>query len=131
MATDPITVEADARRLLERATAADTKPTLTTAEVDDLMTAAGSDDDGATVYTGADLNRAASTGWTWKAGKVSTKYTMALGDGVKMNRAEMYAHCLNMAAAYLTGRASVIGTPRRSAGIVSVPLVSEFGEVPS
>lgn len=129
MAADPITDDAIARRLLERATAADTTPELTTQEVDDLMARAASDDDGSTVYTGAALNRAASTGWTWKAGKVSADFSLRLEDGVTFNRDEMFQHCLRMAADYLLGTASVIGTPRRNTGIVSVPLVSDIGEV--
>lgn len=127
MATDPITVEADARRLLERATAADTKPELTEAEVDDLMAMAESDG----AYSGADLNRAASTGWTWKAGKVTPDFTVSLEGGVKFSREQVYAHCLKMADDYLLGSASVIGTPRRANGITSVPLISDIGEVPS
>lgn len=129
MATDPVTDETIARRLLERAVQWDQAPTLTEAEVDDLMLMAGSDDDGDTVYTGAGLNAAASAGWTWKAGKVAADFTVALEDGVKFNREQVHAHCLEMAANYLLGEASVLGTPRRRGTIVSIPLVTDIGEV--
>lgn len=125
MATDPITVEADARRLLERATAADTAPTLTTAEIDDLMAMAASDG----TYAGTALNSAAATGWRWKAGKVTPDFDVSLEGGVKFSRDQVYAHCREMELAYLNGTASVIGTPRRRGGIVSVPLVSEIGSL--
>lgn len=126
MATDPITVEADARRLLERAVAADTAPTLTTAEVDDLLLMA---EDSAT-WPGTGLNGAAATGWRWKAGKVSEDFTVSLENGVKFAQEQVYQHCRDMERAYLSGTASVLGTPRRRGGIVSVPLVSEIGELP-
>lgn len=130
MASDPITDPILARRLLERAVQWDQKPTLTEAEVDDLLVLAMSQDDGGNdQYTGTDLNGAASQGWTWKAGKVAGDFTVALTDGLKFNREQVHAHCLQMASDYLRGVASVLGTPRRQGGIVSIPLVSAIGEV--
>lgn len=127
MAIDPLTSAATARTLLERAVAWDSVPTLTTAEVDDLLVLAGSlDADDATVYAGRDLNRAASIGWQWKAGKVVNNFTTALPDGMKFNREQTYDHCMQQSAAYAVGTLSVIGTslPGRRSGIGSIHLVS-------
>ena len=129
MATDPVTDQTIARRLLERAVQWEEAPALTEAEVDDLMLMAGSDDDGDTVYTGAGLNAAASAGWAWKAGKVAADFTVALEDGVKFNRSEVHAMCMKHKADYGSGRSSVLGTPRRRETIVSIPLVTDIGEV--
>ena len=128
MATDPLTSEAQARTLLEQATAWNNAPELTEAEVDDLMDLAASENDAEeTVYTGTDLNRAASLGWQWKAGKVAGYFTTALPEGMKFNREQVYEHCMTMAANYATGALSVIGTSlpgRRQSGIVSVGLMT-------
>lgn len=130
MATDPLTDAIVARRLIERAVQWDQAPALTSAEVDDLMLMAVSQDaDGVNQYTAADLNGAAAAGWQWKAGKVSGSYTMSLGDGVKLNRSEVHAMCLSMAADYLLGEASVLGMPRRRTGIVSIRTISDIGTV--
>jgi hypothetical protein len=128
MATDPLTDATQARTLLEQATAWDSDPVLTSTEVDDLMDLAASEnDDSDTVYTGADLNRAASLGWQWKAGKVAGYFTTALPDGMKFNREQVYEHCMTMAANYASGILSVIGTGlpgRRTSGIASVGLMT-------
>ncbi len=129
MAADPVMDAALARRLLERAVAASAAPTLTTAEVDDLMGQAVSlDADGFAVYTGLDLNRAASTGWTWKAGKVSPQTTVDVADVVKVNREQVFQHCIKMAADYLLGIASVLGAPQgaRRGRITSIRLTSDI-----
>ena len=126
MAADPLTDAVVARRLLERAVLYDQKPVLTTEEIDDLMLVATSqDDDDADQWTDADLNGAASLGWQWKAGKVAGNFTVGLKDGVKFNREQVHAHCLQMAADYLLGEASVLGTPRRRSGLASIRLVTD------
>ncbi len=127
MATDPLTDATLARTLLEKATAYDSAPVLTAAEVTTLLAQASSlNDAGATVYSGANLNRAASIGWQWKAGKVAGYMTTALPDGMKFNREQVYEHCLTMATRYGTGELSVIGTSLagRRAGVGVVGLIS-------
>ena len=127
MATDPVTVEATARTLLERSVAWESVPVLTTAEIDDLLDLASSENDAeAIVYTGRDLNRAASIGWQWKAGKVASYFTTALPEGMKFNREQVYEHCIQQSVGYANGSLSVIGTslPGRHAGISSIHLVS-------
>jgi hypothetical protein len=127
MATDPVTVEATARTLLERAVAWDSVPELTTDEVDDLLDLASSENDAEeTVYTGADLNRSASVGWQWKAGKVAGYFTTGLPEGMKFSREQVYEHCMTQAAGYAVGSLSVLGTSLigRRAGIGVVGLVS-------
>lgn len=127
MATDPVTVEATARTLLERAVAWDSAPELTSDEIDDLLILAESvDDDDATVYAGNDLNRAASVGWQWKAGKVAGYFTTALPEGMKFNREQVYEHCLTQSAGYAIGSLSVLGTSLSGnrAGIRSIGLMT-------
>ena len=123
MATDPLADAALARSLLERAVAWQTAPALTAQEVTDLLALA----DTAGTYGGTDLNRAASLGWQWKAGRVTKNYAQSLGDGVKFSREQVYAHCMEQAAKYATGELSVLGTSlagRRRSGIGVVGLVS-------
>lgn len=123
MAIDPLTDAVLARTLLERAVAWQTAPVLTTQEVTDLLALAVTDG----TYGGTDLNRAASLGWQWKAGRVTKNYSQSLGDGVKFSREQVYAHCMAMAAKYATGELSVLGTSlpgKRRSGIGVVGLVS-------
>lgn len=131
MAIDPLTDPIQARTFLERATAAATKPALTSDEVMDLVVVASSLNDVLeTVYTGTDLNRAAALGWQWKAGKVAGDFTTALEGGMKFNREQVYAHCMDQAARYATGTLSVIGSTvsgRQRSGIGSISLVTESG----
>jgi hypothetical protein len=127
MATDPLTDATLARTLLERATAWNSDPVLTTQEVTDLLGLASSvDDDDATVYAGTDLNRAASLGWQWKAGKVASYMTTALPEGMKFNREQIYEHCMTQSAMYAVGSLSVLGTslPGQRVGIASVGLMT-------
>lgn len=128
MAYDP-TDAVTARRLLERAVEMNTVPVLTAAEIDDLMEIAADDDDGTTVYTAQHLNDAAATGWQLKMNKVSSDFTVTLEDGVKFNREQVLDRCERIRDAYLSGRASVIGRPRRRGSIISIPLVTDIGEV--
>lgn len=122
-----ITDAALARRFLERAIAHQTNPALDTATVDDLMTIAASlDTDGVTtLYTGADLNRAASMGWQFKAGLTSDQYDLGGGPGKTLTRSQWFDHCMSMSASYASGAMNVLGgtgTTRR--GIGSISLVS-------
>ncbi len=129
-----------ARRMLERAIAHQTKPTLDTAAVDDLMAIAvtsgtGGDPD---VYTGVGLNRAASIGWQWKSAIVSDQYDLGGGAGKTLDRSQWYSHCMRMAADFAAGAKGVLdggaaGNVRRS-GIGSIGMVSSTavagGELP-
>lgn len=128
MATDPLTDAIEARTLLEMAVAYDSAPVLTDSEVDQLFDLASSEnDDEETVYTGVDLNRSASLGWQWKAGKVASYMTTALPDGMKFNREQIYEHCMQQSAGYAIGTLSVIGTGlpgKRRSGIVSIGLTT-------
>ena len=124
MAYDP-TDTATARALLERAVQWEDAPALTSAEVDDLLALA--ETDGA--YPAAALNQAAATGWGWKAGKVAGDFALSLEGGVKFSREQVYAHCLGMVDAYLSGRASVVGTPRRRGLLAAISVTAELPEV--
>lgn len=131
MALTSLTDATVARRLLERAVAAGTNPALTPAEVTDLMALAASlaADGVTTVYTGADLNIAASTGWQWKAGKVAGDFSVSLEGGMKFAREQVYAHCIDMANEFGSGQRSVLGSSLAGGrgGIRSIGLVSSLG----
>ena len=121
-----LTDAALARRMVERAVAMTTTPTLDAEQVDDLMTLAASlDADLATVYTEADLNRAVAVGWGWKAGMVSDQYDLGGGPGRTLTRDQWYQHCREQAAMYQRGALSVLGgTGRGGSGIGVISLVS-------
>ena len=105
--TDPVL----ARRRLEAAIAANTKPVLDAAHVDDLMAMAESTDpDGGVIYTAEGLNQAAAIGWQDKAGLVSAQYDLD-ADGSDLKRSQMFKHCMEMAGAFAEGRLGVIRTP--------------------
>lgn len=112
---------ADARERLESMVAASSSPTLTTAEVDQLMLiAARPDGDGLLPDAGGwsgtyDLNAAAAEGWRWKAAKVAGDFTFAT-DGQTFNRSDMVKACQAMALTY----------SKRVAG--SIPLVARDSE---
>ena len=124
MAFDPADA-VTARALLERAVEMTVVPVLTSAEVTQLMDMAEADGE----YTGAALNGAAATGWQWKAQKVTPNFSLSLEGGVKFDRAKVLEHCEQMRDAYLSGRASVIGTPRRRGTVASIALTAELPEV--
>jgi hypothetical protein len=118
-----LTDAALARRLMERAVAMTTNPTLDAAQVDDLMTLAESlDADANTVYTDADLNRAASIGWLWKAGLTSDQYDLGGGQGRTLTRSQWYDHCTQLANAYGNGTLNVLGGSgtRGSIGVITL-----------
>jgi hypothetical protein len=122
-----LTDAAYARRMLEAAVAMTTNPTLTEAQVDDLMTLAASlDDDLNTVYTEAGLNRAAAMGWQIKAGLTSDRYDLGGGPGRTLDESQWHQHCAQMVDRYRTGTWSVTGGSgtRRGGGIGSISLVS-------
>lgn len=139
MAVDPITDAALARQLLESAISPDTMPTLTSEQVDALMTnIAASEDMLGTLYLPADLNRAASLGWQWKAAAASSQFDVGVGTGKTFDLSQLYAHCMNMAAMYGSGQLSVVGSvdvddgtgrPKPSARIGSVGMTSVMNEV--
>lgn len=121
MATYPAATALD---LLSAAIALDAKPTLLPAQIDLLMLIASTvDDTGATVYTSAGLNRAASAGWNFKAGLTADQYEIGGGPGRTLKRAEWHDHCVAMAVRYATGDASVDGsnvTTRRGFGSIGL-----------
>ena len=106
--------EAEARVQLERMTAHDTPPALTETEVVDLVEQArvhdpaglNPDDEGWTpTYN---LQRAAKTGWEWKAARASGNFAFA-ADGERFDRDQVYEHCMAMARHYSrTGTASAV-----------------------
>lgn len=120
-----LTDAALARRLLERAIANTTAPALDAATVDDLlMLAASTDAEGNTVYTDADLDRAAALGWQMKAGLTSNQYDLGGGAGVTLDRSQWFAHCVQMSERYASGAMSVLGARLRRGGIGSIGLVT-------
>lgn len=116
--------EATALDLLSAAIALDAKPALMPAQIELLMLVASTvDDTGATIYTSAGLNRAAATGWNFKAGLTADQYEIGGGPGRTLKRAEWHDHCVAMAASYATGDASVDGsnvTTRRGFGSIGL-----------
>lgn len=119
-----LTDETTARVLLERALAMDTKPTLAESDIDLLMNLATSTVDGVPTWTGTALNRAAATGWNWKAGLTSHRFD--LGGNRSMSLSQWHEHCKEMAHAYATGRMGVLdgGTGDGGTGIESIAVVS-------
>ena len=118
-----------ARRRLEKALAMNTQPTLTSADVDDLMVIAATVEviDGVevTTYTSAGLNAAAEAGWQDKAGLTSDRYDLGGGPGRTLNESQWHVHCALMADRYKTGSWSVLGgSGQRSSGIGVVNLVT-------
>jgi len=119
-----VTDAAFARRRLEAALAMNTNPTLSPAQVDDLMVIAETNDvDGNTVYTSASLNQAASAGWADKAGLTSDQYDLGGGTGKTLTRSDWHRHCSQMADDYATGRKGVLGSRGRG-GIGVIEFVS-------
>jgi hypothetical protein len=116
--TDP----AFARRMLERAIAHESKPTLSAEAVDDLMQiAARTTDDSGTIYTAASLNAAAATGWNWKAALSADKYDLGAGNGRTLTQSQWHAHCRAMAASYGRGEMDVLnGTAGGTSGTTRV-----------
>jgi len=99
-----VTPEA-AQTRLEAMTSASVDPTLTSAELVELLAmAARPDVDGLfpsdVDWTGTwDLAFAAAEGWRWKAGKVSERFAASL-DGAGLQRQQLHQHCLAMATRY-------------------------------
>lgn len=117
-----------ALRLLERAIATGSRPALDSDAVADLLTlAASTDADGATVYTDAGLDRAAATGWAWKAGLTADQYDLGGGAGVTLDRSQWQAACERMAARYASGQMSVVGARAGRGGVGVITLASPVG----
>ena len=89
--------EAEARTLIERKTAWDEDPMLSTLEVDGLLAAS-------VVGSSWDTNAAAAEGWRWKAAKVAGKYDFAI-DNQDSRQSQAFEQCLAMAE-YFDGLAS-------------------------
>lgn len=118
--------QAFARRMLERAIALGTVPTLDTAAVDDLMAIATitDGDTGAPSWTGVSLNRAASIGWQWKAGLTSDQYDLGGGVGKTLSRDQWFGHCMQLAADYAIGAKGVLDGGSSTSRIRSIPVIS-------
>jgi hypothetical protein len=104
-----------ARARLVRMIQVTVDPTLDTSEVDDLMTIAEVyGPDGVTVID-YNLNRAAATGWEWKAAKAAGDFAFTDRTGT-YNRQQVYDQCMRMAAVYGGGpsRANESATPSRT-----------------
>lgn len=124
----PITDEEFARRMLESALGGE--PQLTEGRIDDLMILAVSLEviDGSleSVYTEANLNRAASRGWQDKAALTAKQFDV--GGSKTADRSQWHKHCMQQAAWYADGTFSVLGgggnvaggTRRSGIGVISL-----------
>lgn len=112
MSIAPITDQATARTLIERAIAWNSDPALTTVDVDTLLSMAESTNatTSATEWTVADLNRVASLGWSWKAGIASASFSAGVGPGKTFELQQQYDHAMQMSELYAAGHRSVVGS---------------------
>lgn len=94
------------RERLQSMTAASTEPTLSEAELDELLVmsalpdvdgALPTDDDWVPTY---DLNRGAAEGWRWKAAKVATHFDFSQPEGQNLSRSQKHKAMLEMADRY-------------------------------
>lgn len=87
---------------------ADSEPTLSSDELDELVEMAKQSDSEDRVPSDADwvatwnLNLAVAEGWRWKAGKVAAEFNVLVG-GNRFERAQTYQHCMKMASSYASG----------------------------
>ena len=135
MSIAPITDQAIARTLIERAVAWSSEPALTADDVTTLLTMAESTNvtSGLPEWTVADLNRVASLGWSWKAGIASASFSASVGPGKTFELQQQYDHALQMSELYAAGQRSVVGSMNvddgtgrpTTRGIASVGLVTE------
>lgn len=104
--------EAEALTRLERMTAPDMDPTLSTDDLEDLLAQAQRvDADGLlpsdTGWTETwDLDAAASAAWEVKAGRAAAGFRFS-EDGQTFNREQIHSQCLAMAKLYRRGAGSV------------------------
>lgn len=97
--------EAVALARLASMVAADQRPALSPADLQDLLDEyRTADADGAWITDPGwvptwDLNGAAAEGWRRKAARVATDFTFS-ADGASYDKGEVMAHCLAMAAAF-------------------------------
>lgn len=97
--------EAEARERLRRMVAADTAPSLSEAEVDDLVSLARTTDAMGLNYGDAGwtpayrLSRAALEGWRWKMAKASGGFDFS-SDGASYSRSQVIDHCERMIKQY-------------------------------
>src|SRR5215217_5867225 len=96
----------EARRRLESKVQLNAAPTLTTAEITELLTGARVTDAAGVLpdatgyvvtYSERGVNRAAAEGWRWKAGKVADQYDLSSTGGRKLARSQTPEFCLLMA----------------------------------
>lgn len=105
--------EAEARARLERMIAPDMDPTLSTADVDDLIAIAKRPAPDGVVPSDAqwtptwDLNAAARMGWEIKAGRAAASFDFG-EDSQRFNRSQVHDACMAMARLYSTARGSVV-----------------------
>lgn len=95
----------EAKTRLGRMVAATASPALDEADLDTLLAIAarvdrdGNEADSAAWEPTYDLNAAAAEGWRWKAAAASSCVDVST-DGTSLRRAQVYEHCLAMAAHY-------------------------------
>ena len=107
-ATDATATKAKLSRMVD----ADTEPTLSATELNDLLNYAARTD--ASGYTRSDsewtptwdLNAGAAEGWRRKAGKAASRYSFA-EDGQQFQRSHVYGHCLRQAEHYARTESNV------------------------
>lgn len=99
--TDPAQVE----RLLKSAIGFPSKPELSTDQITDMVTLAGSDG----TYTSEGMQRAAAQAWRWKAALTAAQYDIGGQGGAKLTRSQWFDHCTTMASLYGSGAWSVDG----------------------
>ena len=97
--------EANARKLIERAIGLTGKPVLAETDIDLLLELAADGD----TYTSAALNKAAATGWQWKAALTADQYDLGGGSGKYLTRNQWWQQCMAMAEAYRNGAQTVDG----------------------
>jgi hypothetical protein len=96
---------ATARARLRAMVAADAAPVLSADEIDSLLSIGSLADSAGNAPSSTDwtptydLNRAATEGWRWKAGKVAGSFDFQ-ADGAQYNRSQMLDMCHKMAAQY-------------------------------
>lgn len=95
----------DATNLLKAMVQADIDPTLTADEIETILSLCavvdefGLEPQDAGWTATYDMNRAAASGWRFKAGKVANRYTFG-SDARQINRSDFIKHCMEMAKIY-------------------------------
>jgi hypothetical protein len=124
VAYDPSDV-VTARALFEDAIGMGSTPAFTTAQVDRYFALAETSG----TYPAAALNLAAAAAWDAKASITADQYDLGAGGGRELTRSQWHVFCLNRAAAYRSGAASVTGADLSTARVSgSMRLVTRLYE---